>query len=616
MVNQHIEDYLKYFINLSQPPGYAVMLNGEWGSGKTWFIKKFIEDNKEEYKFIYISLYGISSLNDIDDQVFQQLHPVLSSRPMMITGKIVKSALRLGLRLDLDDDGKPDANLNVNIPDLKSKDSLRKYILVFDDLERSSLEIEKALGYINSFVEQEGLKSIVLAYDEKIDSLKYKEIKEKTIGKSLKIKYDIECVFDEFINKLSSETTKNIISKNKSLIISIFETAGYRNLRHLYQTLLDFEYLLQNFEDMFIEIDGLMKDTLELFCIFSFEIKKGTCSAKDIQDIDTLSMARAMAKHSVSTREEKDYTVLEVFDKYDLPYDPVFSFNIFSEILEVGHIEKSRLTEVINSSKYLVDDSSPEWKRLWHFRSLEDSEFKTVLDTIIHKWENYEYKVIGEILHISGMFLYFSKASLFDKKENQIVKYCKDYIKKIIWQDTWDYQSRSNTRIDFFSGWEGLGIYENDNENFIKIKTYLYEEIDKYLITILPKEGLKVLDLMKKNPDELYSKFLPHTKENESYTNIPVFSKIDKKEFMKIFLDMSNTNKKVIVDIFQERYEHFKIEDLTEELKFLKFFSKSLKKEWKTRKGKITGFLLKNIQEYTIDKAISKIEKYNSTNKV
>ncbi len=41
--NKHIEEYFDYYFDAKKNFEYAVLLNGAWGSGKTWFIKKYIE---------------------------------------------------------------------------------------------------------------------------------------------------------------------------------------------------------------------------------------------------------------------------------------------------------------------------------------------------------------------------------------------------------------------------------------------------------------------------------------------------------------------------------------------------------------------------------------------
>ena len=56
---------------------YAIMINGEWGSGKTYFwnhkIRNKIESmslNGKRYRTIYMSLYGISDLQKKKKKIF------------------------------------------------------------------------------------------------------------------------------------------------------------------------------------------------------------------------------------------------------------------------------------------------------------------------------------------------------------------------------------------------------------------------------------------------------------------------------------------------------------------------------------------------------------------
>jgi GTPase SAR1 family protein len=152
-INSHIAAYLDYYCGLSAP-GFAVLLKGQWGCGKTWFIDDYCKRLKKEnqnQKCLYVSLYGMTTFAEIEDTFFQQLHPVLSSKGMAITGKIIKGLLRASLRIDLDRDGKDDDTVNPQIPEINIPKYLRntdKSILVFDDLERCNIDISNILGYI------------------------------------------------------------------------------------------------------------------------------------------------------------------------------------------------------------------------------------------------------------------------------------------------------------------------------------------------------------------------------------------------------------------------------------------------------------------------------------
>lgn len=196
-INSHIETYLDYYCRLSHAPGFAVLLKGQWGSGKTWFINKYRENREgQNQKCFYVSLYGMTSCSEIEDAFFQQLHPILSSKGMAITSKILKGLVKGTLKIDLNDDRRNDGTLNVQIPEVNLPEYLKnadKRILIFDDLERCKIDLSNILGYINYFVEHQELKVILVANeDELLKNDSYKVIKEKLIGKTFGVSLDFE----------------------------------------------------------------------------------------------------------------------------------------------------------------------------------------------------------------------------------------------------------------------------------------------------------------------------------------------------------------------------------------------------------------------------------------
>lgn len=167
--NKHIEDFLNYYFELKSSPHYAVMLKGKWGVGKTWFLKEVIESlYNSDYRVkthLYVSLYGVTSFEEIENEFFRQLHPVLSSKGMALARKVGKGLLKATLKIDLSGNGKSDASLTSQVPDINLPDYLSNtegLILVFDDLERASIDIESLLGYINYFVEHQGYKVVII----------------------------------------------------------------------------------------------------------------------------------------------------------------------------------------------------------------------------------------------------------------------------------------------------------------------------------------------------------------------------------------------------------------------------------------------------------------------
>ena len=94
MSNEHISQFLNYYIKLSNPQ-YAVLLKGKWGSGKTHFIndyKKQLDEKKQKY--IYVSLYGVTSYDEIETKFLETIHPRLYNKKTIFAGKIAKQLLK------------------------------------------------------------------------------------------------------------------------------------------------------------------------------------------------------------------------------------------------------------------------------------------------------------------------------------------------------------------------------------------------------------------------------------------------------------------------------------------------------------------------------------------
>ena len=52
----------------------AILLNGEWGCGKTFFInnKLIPQINKNKFQIYQISLYGVSDIEKIQDLIYEK----------------------------------------------------------------------------------------------------------------------------------------------------------------------------------------------------------------------------------------------------------------------------------------------------------------------------------------------------------------------------------------------------------------------------------------------------------------------------------------------------------------------------------------------------------------
>lgn len=169
---------------------YAVMIDGDWGCGKTYFVKNGLskaiaeheKESKTPRKAVYVSLYGHKTILDIQDTIAIRLHIVSGSEKKFwnklekkrLVGNGVHSAITLAKAArDIFAPGASVFEIEEPWRDLTS------YIFIFDDIERCDCSLNEIFGFINGLVEHEGVKVILVANEKEI------QIKEEIDRKEL-----------------------------------------------------------------------------------------------------------------------------------------------------------------------------------------------------------------------------------------------------------------------------------------------------------------------------------------------------------------------------------------------------------------------------------------------
>ena len=159
---------IKYYVE-NKFYNYAVMIDGAWGSGKTHFVKQVLlpELRKETKTSIYISLYGVRNIGELSKKIYIEF--LLKDKTDRINTTLLAGATEaldvvsglispfIGKYGDIEIKEKKIQNLVQKIIPIKD------CILIFDDLERCNCPMKEILGYINGFVEQAGMKVLIIA---------------------------------------------------------------------------------------------------------------------------------------------------------------------------------------------------------------------------------------------------------------------------------------------------------------------------------------------------------------------------------------------------------------------------------------------------------------------
>ena len=251
---------------------YSIMINGCWGTGKTFFIKKYLIP-KEKHA-VYLSLFGIDSIKDFYRELYFALLKnsfnnsfivklyyffskcflfrivfKLFSMLFLLLGWLWKNLILL-IQLLLDSFGISFKQVIISISFKDNIDykravfsiNLKKYILIIDDLERSSIPVEEVLGVLNIFNEQNNVKIIIVANEREIKKNLFNNYENKLLAtafiESLKEKKDIS------INELDFKLEKEFgfLDQYKSIKEKLIRyTFNFENsLEDIYYTVLSF----------------------------------------------------------------------------------------------------------------------------------------------------------------------------------------------------------------------------------------------------------------------------------------------------------------------------------------------------------------------------------------
>lgn len=624
-LNEHIEDFLKYYFELKNSPHYAVLLKGKWGVGKTWFLKEVMENlYNSDYRVkthLYVSLYGVASFEEIENEFFRQLHPVLSSKGMALVGKIGKGLLKTTLKIDLDGDGKSDASVVSQVPDINLPDYLcntEGLILVFDDLERASMDLESLLGYINYFVEHQGYKVIIIANEEELfdkeekKEASYRRIKEKLIGKTFEIQPRLDLAINNFINEIESTAIQKFFNNNIDLIKDYYLRSGYLNLRHLRQALMDFARLIEFVSSDIREREDVIEELLSIYLVLSFEIKIGKMSPVDIDKLEDLYFTE-LAHKGGGKEVEIDGFYREVKEKYPMfdPLDMLLEKSVWKDIFDKGLIDNEKVHESLRNSRYFHSENQPEWMQLWHFMYLRDSDFDSLLTIVKEQFHSKEYKELGEIRHVTGLFLELVDRSLLDMTKEEVFEIAKNNIDNLIIEE------REIPHFDYVEIYDdtqtfGLEFRNRNDSKFIRLLEYITEVSKKQVSDNLPEIAKELLEDIKNDADSFHKKIY-YTGSVTIYQKEPVLKYITPNDFVRAFIETEPYARRSIALVISSRYKKTpSIEVFLPELDWLREVVSLLENEIESRKGKVSEAQIRYLINAYFNPAITALDETNN----
>lgn len=402
---------------------FAILIDGEWGSGKTFFVEKKISplineitvNGKIKRKAIYVSLFGVNSQQMIDELIYSKILELDMGKAARILPYIKKA-----MRLVSDDIGLRITEILNKL--YKKLVFLETIVFIFDDLERCSMPINEVIGYINVLVEHAKFKLIIIANQKEIgkmrlyqnleekylvafqysdyqsneskkvskdegqSSLSIKEIKtrvedlfkedelyfqtkEKLIGKTIYYNPELSEIIPIMINSFDMESIMEFMKVNTLEIINFLESNHHMNLRTL-------QYVFQFLRKIY---------KLHAFDNFDENWRKVVYKKILFAVLHSSVMFRRGEKpHQWDMNAEYGYISgsEEVFDNYE-------SFRFIDDYVYTSSFSPERINKVLidyYNEKKNSDNSYDAVNDLNNFWMMEDEEVEGLLQLLYDKF--------------------------------------------------------------------------------------------------------------------------------------------------------------------------------------------------------------------------------------
>ena len=597
---ESILDYIR-----AEYTDYAIMINGEWGSGKTYFwnhkIKPKIEAmqvNGKKLTPIYMSLYGISNLEEISKKIFIETTQLMDKNLKKFMAASGVKSIPEYAKTGLDMANFFGVTQNGDRLDYAKFFSTDDKVLCFDDLERANVDVIDILGYINNFVEHDHIKTILICNEKELstklknsnlemktfiatylldkenklniktdkpmverirDTIEYvfdkandyERIKEKLIGETFEYAPEFNYIINGILMRYENNTDLiRFLRENTALITSTFNKSGTRNLRILKHALNNFKKIFDTVTNSYPNTNQRVLQTMLIFTIaISFEIKAGKITKDKFVNISNNEEYKSVLVSSRVFMDNRQFYIKEFDNNYYYNFKAeyrffkfiekyvrtrIFDMKIFKENMEV--IRDTVDTKQLLGYKRLLTEEY--WK-------IPDDQFDGVIDETLDYVKNGRIELI-QIVKLFSYFAYFIKKDLinYDMKTIKSIFFNGMNISSLTstyCANVDDELSQVATEDEFKPDMEE--ILKHFNEINMQLKTKMYNEKAEEIFKYIPMKM-----------EIFYDKF------DKECMNVPIFKYYDSFQTFQRISCASNEDIVAIKEKLIDRASRFKNE--------------------------------------------------------
>lgn len=411
MSHERVKEALTQYVR-NPPPGYAFLLEGGWGVGKSHFWRQF--QDKElgalERTDISLSVAGLSTLEDLENALFLASVENLAPQVVRETASVVwKTALRI---------------IKVDPKDIKLRADVKSgtTIVCIDDVERFAGDFKVLLGFIKGLLD-DAVLHVVMIGDEKralVDLTGYDVYRERIVGKWITVPPDTSGVYDSVANGYSDPRVRAALKEVKEAAMDLFAEKRLTNLRTLRSILDEINALL-------LAINWPADRTPHIEALLSAVTFQSMALAKDASTVNEVARVFLMSEMSLGAamfdskkkrpsaggepeqgQEKKDWRALInelgfTNDIYQWPSSPAFTAYVGGGPLDANGIAGDFM---------IFGDHNPEeslLKQLESYRTMDDATFAACIDGLKKQVENHELMSLHQVWNAWTMLSHLAR---------------------------------------------------------------------------------------------------------------------------------------------------------------------------------------------------------------
>jgi hypothetical protein len=502
--NAHLADYINYYRGLKKP-GFAVLVTGEWGTGKTHLIRQLLPWEGEDKQSNYVSFFGLKSAAEVDAAIYAEMYPRRSALQERVKG--VGEATRGVSVHGYSAGGIIDGGANLISAYMRKEIDTSKPI-IFDDLERSSMETDKEkLGVINYYVEHKHCRVIVIAHDEKLVG-EIVDAKEKIFGQTIRIEPDANAAFKQFKTQLADNETALVIARLERVILDVFINSETKSLRILRHVMLDLQRLFETFEKRHIENERAIQDLVPLFVALAIGTRTNSLDAESLKNRQGARLKRELqiiesSRGGKEVNPSKFETARKNYTNVDLE-NQVLNDDVLIDMLVCGRFDKDAIYASLDNSTYFAKAGElPPWRKVIAFDNLPDNVVEEAKSAMEQQFSTRSVTEVGEMLHIFALRMMMAKHGMLANTVEEVAEESKSYVDDLLTEgrlpapneDEFDDSIR-------MSGSHGIGFWTEDSyqDLFAGVVTHLRAQRNVALERTYPALANQLLEMLATEP--------------------------------------------------------------------------------------------------------------------